>query len=110
MISEEENFHLENQKSNFLRTIWSFFRSYFHCRVGDLTQLASATLAAEHKNPVTIFLAAILALWTVTVIAILVGNRAKRVINAGNNVPVFRERTIFLNLILHLYSQTTFDF
>lgn len=78
---EEENLHLENQKSNFLRTIWSSFVVIFVAEWGDLTQLASATLAAEHKKPVTIFLAATLALWTVTALAILVGNRAKKVIH-----------------------------
>ena len=78
---EEENLHLENQKSNFLRTIWSSFVVIFIAEWGDLTQLATATLAAEHKKPVTIFLAATLALWTVTALAILVGNRAKKVIH-----------------------------
>jgi len=78
---EEENLHLENQKSNFLRTIWSSFVVIFIAEWGDLTQLATATLAAEHKKPVTVFLAATLALWTVTALAILVGNRAKKVIH-----------------------------
>src|SRR6266481_7589916 len=59
---EEENLHLENQKSNFLRTIWSSFVVIFIAEWGDLTQLATATLAAEHKKPVTVFLAATLAL------------------------------------------------
>ena len=80
---EEENLHLENQKSNFLRTIWSSFVVIFIAEWGDLTQLASATLAAEHKKPVTVFLAATLALWTVTALAILVGNQAKKGHSAG---------------------------
>jgi Ca2+/H+ antiporter, TMEM165/GDT1 family len=77
----QENLHLENQKSNFLRTFWSSFVVIFIAEWGDLTQLAAATLAAEHKKPVTVFLAATLALWTVTALAILVGNRAKKVIH-----------------------------
>ena len=79
---EEENLHLELQRSNFLRTIWSSFVVIFIAEWGDLTQLASATVAAEHKKPVTVFLAATLALWAVTALAILVGNRAKKIIHA----------------------------
>jgi len=78
---EEENLHLEPQRSNFLRTIWSSFVVIFIAEWGDLTQLATATLAAEHKKPVTVFLAATLALWAVTALAILVGNRAKKIIH-----------------------------
>ncbi len=78
---EEENLHLEPQRSNFLRTIWSSFVVIFIAEWGDLTQLASATVAAEHKKPVTVFLAATLALWAVTALAILVGNRAKKIIH-----------------------------
>jgi putative Ca2+/H+ antiporter (TMEM165/GDT1 family) len=51
-----------NPKIQFSRTIWSSFVVIFIAEWGDLTQLASATLAAEHKKPVTVFLAATLAL------------------------------------------------
>jgi len=79
---EDENLNLEPERSNFLRTIWSSFVVIFIAEWGDLTQLASATVAAEHKKPVTVFLAATLALWAVTALAILVGNRAKKIIHA----------------------------
>jgi putative Ca2+/H+ antiporter (TMEM165/GDT1 family) len=68
-------------KSDFLNTIWTSFVVIFIAEWGDLTQLATATLSAQYANPVTIFSAATLALWTVTAIAILVGNRAKSLIN-----------------------------
>ena len=47
---------------------------------GDLTQLATATLQAKHRDPLTIFLSATLALWAVTVLAILAGHHAKKLV------------------------------
>lgn len=47
---------------------------------GDLTLLATATLQAQHRRPLTIFLSATLALWSVTALAIVIGNRAKAVV------------------------------
>jgi putative Ca2+/H+ antiporter (TMEM165/GDT1 family) len=41
----------------------------------DLSQLATAALQARYKQPLIVFTAATLALWTVSAIAILVGNR-----------------------------------
>ncbi|MDE2489762.1 MAG: TMEM165/GDT1 family protein, partial [Elusimicrobia bacterium] len=57
---------------------WASFLVIFIAEWGDLTQLATATLAARHRAPLTIFLSATLALWTVTAIAIAVGRRVKR--------------------------------
>lgn len=40
---------------------------------GDLTQLASASLVAQTRDPVTVFTASVLALWSVAAIAVTAG-------------------------------------
>jgi putative Ca2+/H+ antiporter (TMEM165/GDT1 family) len=60
----------------FLRAFAATFAVIFAAEWGDLTQLATAALAARYGRPVTVFSAATLALWAVTGLAVLVGNRA----------------------------------
>lgn len=60
----------------FLRALASTFLVVFIAEWGDLTQLATAGLAARYESLFTVFCGATLALWTVTAIAVLVGNRA----------------------------------
>lgn len=64
----------------FGRATWSSFLVIFIAEWGDLTQLATATLQAQHRSPLTIFLSATLALWAVTALAIGVGSHAKKFI------------------------------
>lgn len=68
---------------SFWRTAGSSFLVIFIAEWGDLTQLASASLVARFRAPVTIFTSSVLALWCVTALAIVVGNRAKNIINAA---------------------------
>jgi putative Ca2+/H+ antiporter (TMEM165/GDT1 family) len=42
---------------------------------GDLTQLATGALQARYRQPLIIFVSATLALWAVSLLAILLGNR-----------------------------------
>jgi putative Ca2+/H+ antiporter (TMEM165/GDT1 family) len=77
---EEERTEAENVGSSFLKTALESFVVIFIAEWGDLTQLATATLQARYRDPVTILISAILALWCVTALAIIVGNRAKKVI------------------------------
>lgn len=65
----------------FLRAMASTFGVVFLAELGDLTQLSTAALAARYKSPLTVFLAALLALWSVAAIAVLVGNRAGALMN-----------------------------
>ena len=65
----------------FWRTAWASFVVIFLAEWGDLTQLATAALAAKYRSPLTIFTAATLALWAVSVIAITIGSRAKRMVD-----------------------------
>jgi len=71
----------KGQITGFGKTVWTSFILIFIAEWGDLTQLASASLVARTGQPLTIFVAAVLSLWTVTALVIVVGNRAAKVIN-----------------------------
>jgi len=51
------------------------FTVVFVAEWGDLTQLATAALQARYQQPVVVFVAATLALWAVSAIAVALGNR-----------------------------------
>jgi putative Ca2+/H+ antiporter (TMEM165/GDT1 family) len=65
----------------FPRALASTFVVVFIAEWGDLTQLATAGLAARYRNLMTVFCGATLALWAVTGIAVLIGNRAGALLN-----------------------------
>ena len=65
----------------FLRATATVFSVVFLAEWGDLTQLGTATLAARYAQPVTVFCAATLALWSVTAIAVLIGHRAGKLLH-----------------------------
>ncbi|MBN3947035.1 MAG: TMEM165/GDT1 family protein [Nostoc sp. NMS7] len=67
-------------KARFSKSVASTFMTIFIAEWGDLTQLATATLAAKYHSPITIFCSATLALWAVTAIAVIVGYKAKHII------------------------------
>jgi len=71
----------KNEMTGFGRTVWTSFLLIFIAEWGDLTQLATASLVARTGQTLTIFVAAVLALWAVTALVIVVGNRAAKVIN-----------------------------
>ena len=64
------------------RAAWTAFVMVLIAELGDLTQLATAGFAARGGRPVIVFAAATSALWTVSALAIFVGNRAGRLLNA----------------------------
>jgi putative Ca2+/H+ antiporter (TMEM165/GDT1 family) len=66
----------EAKEPTFLRAFSSTFTVIFIAEWGDLTQLGTAALAARYRSPVLVFSAATLALWAVTGVAVLLGNRA----------------------------------
>jgi putative Ca2+/H+ antiporter (TMEM165/GDT1 family) len=68
-------------KGDFWKIAWTSFVVIFIAEWGDLTQLASATLVAKTHQPLTIFTASTLALWSTTALAIAVGHHAKKAIN-----------------------------
>jgi len=83
-----EETELENEKivksdrRTFWRAVSSSFMVIFVAEWGDLTQLATASLEARFRSPVTIFTAATLALCTVAALAIVVGTQAKKFLHA----------------------------
>lgn len=70
----------ESSKTTFLKAAWTSFVVVFIAEWGDLTQLAAATLVAKYHHPLTIFVAATLALWSTTAIGVAIGYHAKKVI------------------------------
>jgi putative Ca2+/H+ antiporter (TMEM165/GDT1 family) len=57
------------------------FMVVFVAEWGDLTQIATAGFAAHSKQPVLVFCAATAALWAVASIAVILGHRAKHLLN-----------------------------
>jgi putative Ca2+/H+ antiporter (TMEM165/GDT1 family) len=68
---------------SFFRAAWLVFGVVFVAEWGDLTQLATAALAARYRAPVTVFVGATGALWAVTALAVFVGNRAGKLLDPG---------------------------
>ena len=79
--SEMQSVQSLTGEPTFLRAFASTFSLIFVAEWGDLTQLGTAALAARYRDPVTVFLAATLALWAVAALAVLVGNRARAFMN-----------------------------
>jgi Ca2+/H+ antiporter, TMEM165/GDT1 family len=79
--TEVDKLPSEKSKPTFLRALVSTFSVIFVAEWGDLTQLGTAALAARYRSPVTVFAAATLALWSVAALAVLVGNRARALMN-----------------------------
>lgn len=65
----------------FGHALWKSFLVVFIAEWGDLTQLGTAALAARYRAPVTVFLAASLALCLVAAIAVFVGNRLSAILH-----------------------------
>ena len=67
--------------AGFWSTTWLVFMVVFIAEWGDLTQLATAALAAQYRAPVVVFTSSTLALWAVAAIAVFVGNRAGKLLD-----------------------------
>lgn len=80
MWREKEDEHTaigDGGAGDFVHAARSAFLVVFVAEWGDLTQLATAALAAKHGAPWTIFAASTAALWSVAAIAAFVGSRLK---------------------------------
>jgi Ca2+/H+ antiporter, TMEM165/GDT1 family len=78
---DEEEAAAKGDKPGFWRTAWLVFVVVFIAEWGDLTQIATAALAARYAAPVAVFVGATLALWSVSAIAVAVGNRAGKLLS-----------------------------
>lgn len=73
-----------SERMEFAKSAWKAFSVIFIAEWGDLTQLATASLSARYdREAVTVFIAAVLALWSVTAVAVMLGHRVKHVIHAS---------------------------
>ena len=68
-------------EDGFWKSTWLVFVVVFIAEWGDLTQLATAALAARYHSPYVVFAGATLALWAVTSIAVIVGHRAGKLLD-----------------------------
>lgn len=75
--SKDINLSPKRRVANFIKSTTTAFITLFIAEWGDLTQLATATLAAKYREPITIFTAATFALMSVTAISIVIGNLTK---------------------------------
>ncbi len=79
---KEEEAPKISKRAKFFAAAWKSFMVIFIAEWGDITQLATASLAARyHENLLTVLLSATLALWGVTCLAIFVGR------HAGHKLP-----------------------
>ena len=67
-----------------LRTGWQVVATSFGVtmlsELGDPTQIITATLAARYDDPLAVGIGAVLALWTVSALAVFGGSRLRRVV------------------------------
>lgn len=68
-------------QTGFWRSAWLVFVVVFIAEWGDLTQLATAALAARYHAPYIVFGGSTLALWSVAGLAVLVGHRAGKLLD-----------------------------
>src|SRR5450432_4202624 len=73
----------DRRLTGFGKSLWMSFSVVFVAEWGDLTQIATAGFAARTVKPVIVFAAATAALWSVAALAVLVGNRAGRLLDAS---------------------------
>ncbi|HEY6462300.1 MAG TPA: TMEM165/GDT1 family protein [Polyangiaceae bacterium] len=71
----------EAKDTGFWRAAWTAFAVVFVAEWGDLTQVATAALAARYAAPLAVFAGATAALWSVTGIAVLAGHRAGKLLS-----------------------------
>lgn len=77
----EEDVKDTARPAGFWRSTWLVFAVVFIAEWGDLTQLATAALAARYNAPYIVFAGATLALWAVSSIAVLLGHRAGKLLD-----------------------------
>ena len=75
------------EKAGFWSALWTVFIVVFVAEWGDLTQIGTAGFAAKYNAWLTVFLASSLALCSVAALAVVVGNRAGKLLD-----PVLTQR------------------
>ncbi len=76
----DEHVALHGREPGFWRVAWMSFGIILVAEFGDLTQVATATLAARYHDPLSVGVGAVLALWAVAAVAIAGGRTLLKVI------------------------------
>jgi len=77
---DDEHVELHGRQPSFWRVAWTGFGVILVAEFGDLTQIATATLAARFHDPLSVGIGAVLALWAVAGLAIVGGRSLLKVI------------------------------
>jgi putative Ca2+/H+ antiporter (TMEM165/GDT1 family) len=79
-VEHEEEVEVSRAKKN--RPVWiTSFLVLFAAEWGDLTQLATAGLVAHQGHGLSVGIGAILALWSVTLVAVFAGSQLNKIIS-----------------------------
>jgi putative Ca2+/H+ antiporter (TMEM165/GDT1 family) len=70
-----EAVEVEREERRYRRPFLTAFMVVFVAEWGDLSQLATAAFQARYREPLIVFTAATFALWAVSAIAVVLGNR-----------------------------------
>jgi Ca2+/H+ antiporter, TMEM165/GDT1 family len=76
----DEYVEVHGREPGFWRVAWTSFAIILVAEFGDLTQIATATLAARYHDPLSVGIGAVLALWAVAALAIAGGRGLLKVI------------------------------
>ena len=76
----DEQVEVRGRQPGFWRIAWTSFAVILVAEFGDLTQIATATLAARYHDPLSVGIGAVLALWAVAALAIVGGRGLLKVI------------------------------
>ena len=76
----DEHVEVRGAEPGFWRVAWTSFAVILVAEFGDLTQVATATLAARYHDPLSVGIGAALALWAVAALAIAGGRGLLKVI------------------------------
>jgi Ca2+/H+ antiporter, TMEM165/GDT1 family len=76
----DEHVEVRGNEPGFWRVAWTGFAVILVAEFGDLTQIATATLAARYHDPLSVGVGAVLALWAVAAVAIASGRGLLKVI------------------------------
>ena len=77
---DDEHVELHGREPGFWRVAWTSFAVILVAEFGDLTQIATATLAARYHDPLAVGTGAVLALWAVAALAIAGGRGLLKII------------------------------
>jgi putative Ca2+/H+ antiporter (TMEM165/GDT1 family) len=78
--SGDEHVEVHGKEPGFWRVAWTSFGVILVAEFGDLTQIATASLAARFHDPLSVGIGAVLALWAVGALAIVGGRGLLKVI------------------------------